>query len=75
MPAGVEGDRKKNLMVHEEIAKKYPDDKWSHLDLGFDLWAQGKSAEAVAAFEESLRLDPAFGSAWNLLGFACLNLG
>jgi tetratricopeptide (TPR) repeat protein len=71
----VEGNLKQSAAIYEEIAKKYPDDKYSHLDLGAVLYFQGRPADAVTAFQESLRLDPEFGSALNWLGIAYANLG
>jgi serine/threonine protein kinase/Flp pilus assembly protein TadD len=71
----VEGNLQKSAAIYEEIAKKYPDDKYSLHDLGAVLYFQGRSADSVTAFQESLRLDPEFGSALNWLGTAYANLG
>jgi tetratricopeptide (TPR) repeat protein len=63
----IEGDQKKSAAILEEIVKRYPDDKWSHCDLGAILYFQRRYADAAKAFEGSLRLDPEFSSALNWL--------
>jgi serine/threonine protein kinase/Flp pilus assembly protein TadD len=71
----VEHNQGKAATILEDMVKKYPDDKWSHHDLGVALSSQGRYADAVSAFQESLRLDPEFGSALNWLGGVYVHLG
>jgi serine/threonine protein kinase/tetratricopeptide (TPR) repeat protein len=71
----VEGDVRKSATIYEGLVKKYPDDKWSHFGMGEALISQGRNTEAVAAFQESLRLDLEFVAALNWLGMAYTNLG
>ncbi len=71
----VERDLQKSAAILEEAANRYPDDKEIHLELGARYYYQKRYADAVKAFEESLRLDPDFGPALNFLGVACIELG
>jgi len=50
------------------LAHKVPKDAKKAFDRGTKLWKDGKTAEAVAALEECIRLDPDFAAAHNNLG-------
>jgi len=71
----VDRNLEKAARIFEEIVKKYPDDKWSHVDLGAVLNGQKRFAEAVKEIQESIRLDPNFGFGINYLGFTYIYLG
>jgi tetratricopeptide (TPR) repeat protein len=71
----VERNRERATTILEEIVKKYPDDKWSHNDLGASLMFLGRFADAAKELQESIRLDPEFGDALNWLGMAYHSLG
>jgi Flp pilus assembly protein TadD len=42
---------------------------------GWQLWQSGKASEAIAKFQESVKLDPENTNAWNGLGWASFNSG
>lgn len=42
---------------------------------GWQLWQSGKASEAIARFQEAVKLDPRDASAWNGLGWASFNSG
>lgn len=42
---------------------------------GWRLWSTGKPAEAVAKFQEAVKLDPRDANSWNGLGWASFNSG
>lgn len=46
-----------------------------HYDRGIDLFAEGKPAEAVAAYREALELDPGHVDALHGLAMACAEQG
>jgi serine/threonine protein kinase/tetratricopeptide (TPR) repeat protein len=70
-----ERDPAKTTAIYKEIVKRYPDDKRSRFEFGNFLFNQNKFAEAVTTLQESLRLDPEYGSAFNLLGVVYVKLG
>jgi hypothetical protein len=46
-----------------------------HFDKGFDYFQQEKWDEAIAEFQEAIRLDPEFGEAYEGLGYSYVNKG
>jgi serine/threonine protein kinase/tetratricopeptide (TPR) repeat protein len=66
----VEGNQEKAAMLFKEIVQRYPEDKWAHHNLAPILISQGQFADAVKECQESIRLDPEFGAAFNILGYA-----
>jgi serine/threonine protein kinase/Tfp pilus assembly protein PilF len=71
----VEKNSDKRLRLLEELARKYPQEKQSHYEIGDFFYAREKYPEAIAEYEKALALDPNFGSALNSGGYAYANTG
>jgi serine/threonine protein kinase/Flp pilus assembly protein TadD len=65
-----EGDPAKGRRLLQELTEKYPQEKYAHYELGRRDYAAGRFTAAVPEFERALALDPAFGPALNMLGYA-----
>ena len=68
--ATVENDPEKRQLLLKELTEKYPQEKYAHFELGNYYRAQTKFVEAIQEFEMALALDPSFGPALNLQGYA-----
>ena len=66
----VERDSLKKRRLLIELTEKYPQEKYAHYELGSHYHSHERYAEAIREFEEAIRLDPNFGPAFNLLGYA-----
>jgi serine/threonine protein kinase/Flp pilus assembly protein TadD len=66
----IEKDPEKKRRLLTELAEKYPQEKHARYELGSFYYAQEKFPEAVSEFEEAIALDPNFGPAFNMLGYA-----
>jgi eukaryotic-like serine/threonine-protein kinase len=71
----VERNSEKRLRLLEELAKKYPQEKQAHLEIGLFYDGPDKYPEAIAEYEKALALDPNFGSVLNQAGYAYANIG
>ena len=71
----------RNRIWHDRITlwgdcvEKSPAKARPHNNLGVALKSQGRLAEAVAHFKETIRLDPGFAEAYNNLGTTYMALG
>lgn len=71
----VERDPEEALLLTEELAQKYPNEKRAHRLLGDAYRLAGKLEEAVDAFTKTLELDPSWGTVYNQLGYTYARLG
>jgi serine/threonine protein kinase/Tfp pilus assembly protein PilF len=71
----IERDRQKQIRIYQEIAKKYPNDKDIHMQLGIYYDSQGDHEAAIAALNKVLALDPKSAEACNQLGYTHAALG
>jgi len=46
-----------------------------HLFAGYELAEQGRFGDAIAEYDDAIRLEPTYASAYNLRGLAHRNLG
>jgi tetratricopeptide (TPR) repeat protein len=66
----IEGDRAKAYRLLLELTDKYPQEKYAHYELGTQSYLSARYADAVQEFEKAVALDPTFGPAFNMLGYA-----
>jgi serine/threonine protein kinase/tetratricopeptide (TPR) repeat protein len=66
----IEQDGTKQYRILQELVDKYPDDKEARSQLGLVLSGMGRVADAIAAYEAAVTIDPQFGFAFNQLGYA-----
>jgi serine/threonine protein kinase/tetratricopeptide (TPR) repeat protein len=71
----IEKNSEKQFRLLEELAKKYPQEKQVHFEIGSYFDARNKNPEAIAEYEKAVSLDPNFGSALNAAGYAYANIG
>lgn len=60
---------KKYFQILQEIAKKYPEEKRIHFDLGMYYLGKSMQDEAEAELKKAVELDPEYGYALNQLGY------
>ena len=68
--ARMENDPEKQHGLLKELTEKYPQEKFALYELGNYYRVNNQPAEAIRKFEGALALDPSFGPALNLLGYA-----
>jgi len=66
-------ERKKYFEILQEIAKKYPEEKRIHFDLGLYYFGRGMQDEAEAELKKAIELDPEYGYALNQLAYLYSN--
>ncbi|MGB9005652.1 MAG: protein kinase [Candidatus Aminicenantales bacterium] len=66
----MENDPEKQRLLLTELTNKYPQEKYAHYELGNFYRSNGRYSEAIEELEKALALDPSFGPALNLLGYA-----
>jgi serine/threonine protein kinase/tetratricopeptide (TPR) repeat protein len=66
----VERDPDKRLRLLQDLAKRYPQEKQFHADLGLAYELRLSYPEAIREYEKALALDPDFGYALNQAGYA-----
>ena len=66
----IERDSQKKRRLLLELTEKYPQEKFAHYELGNHDYAHERYPESIQAFEKAVRLDPNFGPAFNMLGYA-----
>jgi serine/threonine protein kinase/Flp pilus assembly protein TadD len=71
----IENDRGKRSRLLKELTDKYPQEKHAHYEFGNHYFANERYAEAVPEFEKAVALDPNFGPAFNMLGYAHARMG
>ena len=71
----VEKDAEKRIRLLEEIARKYPDEKQVHLDLGIHFHNLYMFSEAIGEHQKALAIDPGFGPALNDLAYVYADSG
>jgi serine/threonine protein kinase/Flp pilus assembly protein TadD len=64
----IERDSEKRIRIIEEIAKKYPKDKWAHHQLG-NYYSSRDWDRALEEYDIALKLDPNYGLLLNNLGY------
>lgn len=67
---GIEGDAARANRLLLELADKYPQEKYAHYEIGRHFYQAARYIEAVRAMEAAVALDPTFGPAFNMLGYA-----
>ena len=71
----IERNSEKRLRLLEELAKKYPQEKQAHYEIGLFYECPEKIPEAIAEYEKALALDPNFGFALNQAGYVYAEIG
>jgi serine/threonine protein kinase/Tfp pilus assembly protein PilF len=71
----IEKDSDKKFRLLEELARKYPQEKQAHYEIGFFSESRKKYPEALAEYEKALVLDPNFGFALNQAGYVYAEIG
>ena len=71
----IEHDEDKHFRLLQELARKYPDEKYAHYELGRHYENRRDHREAVAAFGKAIALDPEFGFAINQLAYVHAGMG
>jgi len=71
----IERDEGKRFGLLRELVRKYPEEKYAHFELGRYHEDRLEYAEAVAALEKAIALDPDFGFAINQLAYDRAKMG
>ena len=71
----IERDEGKRFGLLRELVRKYPEEKYAHFELGRYHEGRLEYAEAVAALEKAIALDPEFGFAINQLAYDRAKMG
>ncbi|WP_207431424.1 tetratricopeptide repeat protein [Sabulibacter ruber] len=70
MQANVENRPTDAVSTLNKLAQRYPNDKYVHLINGQYAYTQHNTDKAIEHFNKAVALDPNFGAAYNLLGYA-----
>jgi serine/threonine protein kinase/Flp pilus assembly protein TadD len=73
--SAIERDSAKRRRLLLELTEKYPQEKYAHYELGRQCYYSARYTEAVQEFEKAVALDPTFGPAFNMLGYAYAKAG
>jgi tetratricopeptide (TPR) repeat protein len=73
--AVVEKDAEKRIRILEEQARKFPDEKRVHNDLGVHFHQLYMFSEAIEEHQKALAIDPGFGPALNDLAYVYADSG
>jgi serine/threonine protein kinase/tetratricopeptide (TPR) repeat protein len=65
----IEQDPDKTLRGYQDLARRFPDDKYAQYGLGYCYDGRQDYAAAAAAYEKAIALDPNFGYAINQLAY------
>jgi tetratricopeptide (TPR) repeat protein len=69
-----DNDENRAARVACELARRHnPNDAQTAANLGYLYWAEGRTLDAVAHYEEAIRLNPLYEVAWNNLGVILLD--
>lgn len=68
--ADAENNPVKALQLLEQLAQKYPNDKYAHQNLAFAYSGRDENDKAIAELERAVAIDKNFASAYNSLGYA-----
>jgi len=71
----IERNQDKRLRLLKELTGKYPAEKYAHFELGFRFFSLMLYPEALEELEQTLALDPNFGSALNLIAYIHARMG
>ena len=71
----IERDPAKQIRLLKSLVEKYPDDKWTHYELGLALSYKARHLEAIPELEKAVAIDPRLAPAFNQLGYAQARLG
>ncbi|MGC2161129.1 MAG: DUF5107 domain-containing protein [Silvibacterium sp.] len=66
--------RLEEMLVLEEAVRRNPDDSKAHYYLGNLYYDKRRYADAIAAWQKSVTIDPAFSIPWRNLGIAQFNV-
>ncbi len=66
----VERNVEKTGGLLKKLIADYPDEKRARFDLGIYYYGMGKFEEALAEFQQTIKLDPQYGFAMNMLAYA-----
>ncbi len=65
----IDGDRDKYFQTMKELVSLYPNEKRAHAELAMYFQGQQEIPEAIAEYQEALKIDPEFGMVLNLLAY------
>ena len=65
---------KEALDYSEELVAKFPNDERAHFILGTNYFGRQDYDRAIAEYQRSIAINPAFSGAYNLLGYAYRNI-
>jgi protein O-mannosyl-transferase len=68
-------DYHNDILMWADVLKKSPENPRAHTNLGLSLAKLGKSDEALAHFQEAVRIHPTFVEAYNNIGMILANTG
>ena len=71
----IENDSGKKRRLLLELTEKYPQEKYAHYELGNHYFVHKRNSEAFLELEKAIALDPNFGPAFNMLGYAYAEIG
>jgi serine/threonine protein kinase/tetratricopeptide (TPR) repeat protein len=72
----IENDREKYGHILQQMAEKFPNDKFVHYYLAVNYYSINENFDkAIEEFNKALELDPKFGRALNDLGYTYLRMG
>lgn len=63
------------VMIWADVLRKNPDNPRAHTNLGLSLSKLGRNDEAMAHFQEAVRIHPTFIEAYNNIGMILANTG
>ncbi|WP_210490390.1 tetratricopeptide repeat protein [Rufibacter aurantiacus] len=70
MQANVENRPEEAMSNLDKLAQRFPNDKYVHLMNGQFAMGRNDADKAITHFSKAVALDPNFGAAYNLLGYA-----
>jgi tetratricopeptide (TPR) repeat protein len=68
--AGVRGDPAAQQELYAKLVAAYPDDERAHMVLGGFHFGRQEYPQAIAEYEKTIAINPAFSQAYNQLGYA-----
>jgi len=71
----IEQNIEKRFRIFNQLAKKYPNEKQVHFELGLDYWSDDLFYEAIEEFNKALELDPNYAGAMIQLPYIYADIG
>jgi tetratricopeptide (TPR) repeat protein len=68
--AGANGDAVGQIQKLEELVGAYPNDERAHFNLGGTYFGQQDYAKAIEHYKKATEINPAYATAYNILGYA-----